>query len=444
MDIDSKTRQNLFEILGEVVYQRINGKEWCVDPYKRVTHDITKYKEAWQIYQHTMLPTYDKPFMFYHSMANNFGFDSMRYDDETVAYCNKHGLEIFFSELMTNSIGEKFNFYPTFVHKVSETAPKVIMEWEHEHNDRTHCFELAGVERFIQRNKLTNVTLCIGAKDVFEVYKRAYPNLNIVYKDIFLQSIIGQLQKYKVPENRVNSDSITHNFWCGNLRYMTYRHIVASYLSSYNAKISFGHKGTWSKLANNTWFDINAWKEKHPVYYKQIQKGIKELNKGNKYIDRQLGVSVPITGTVEDYLNYPDYDQYKGEPIYHSHCKPELYAGTFCAVVTESVFAQPIAQVSEKPLNAIQNFRPFVVVGTPYTLELLQDMGFRTFGDFWDESYDSEIHHEKRLVMLLELLNKIGNMSIEDCRAMYEDMREILEHNYNLINQKLFDKILNL
>ena len=103
MDIDSKTRQNLFEILGEVVYQRINGKEWCVDPYKRVTHDITKYKEAWQIYQHTMLPTYDKPFMYYHSMANNFGFDSMRYDDETVAYCNQHGLEIFF-----RSISQRF------------------------------------------------------------------------------------------------------------------------------------------------------------------------------------------------------------------------------------------------------------------------------------------------------------------------------------------------
>ena len=162
MDIDSRTRQNLFEILGEVVYQRINGKEWCVDPYKRVTHDITKYKEAWQIYQHTMLPDYDKPFMYYHSMANNFGFDSMRYDNETVAYCNEHGLEIFFSELMTNSIGEKFNFYPTFVHNVSETAPKVIMEWEHEYNDKIHCFELAGVQRFIQRNKLTNVTLCIG------------------------------------------------------------------------------------------------------------------------------------------------------------------------------------------------------------------------------------------------------------------------------------------
>ena len=75
MDIDSRTRQNLFEILGEVVYQRINGKEWCVDPYKRVTDDITKYKEAYQIFQHTMLPNYDKPFMYYHSMANNYGFD---------------------------------------------------------------------------------------------------------------------------------------------------------------------------------------------------------------------------------------------------------------------------------------------------------------------------------------------------------------------------------
>lgn len=439
-----KIRQNLFEILGEVVYQRINGREWCVDPYKRIHDDLSKFKEAYQIYRDTILPTYDKSFVYYHSMGNNYGFDSLRYDQDTVDYCNTHGLEIFFSELMTNSIGERFNFYPTFMHNVDVTAPKIIMEWEHDKNHLTHCFELEGVKRFIQRNKLTNVTLCIGIKDKFEVYKTQYPDLNIVYKDIFLQSIIGQLIKYKTDKNTIDPNTITHNFWCGNLRYMTYRHVVAAYLQNYSSKVSFGHKGPWRKLVDNIWFNLEHWKDTQPEIYQKTHAGAKLLNNRKHWIDKEFHTTVPITGTVEDYLNYPDYPQDPNEPIYHSHCQPDLYAGTFCAVVTESIFAQPVATVSEKPFNAIQNKRPFVVVGTPYTLELLHEMGFKTFNSFWDESYDTEMHHEQRLIKILNLLDTIGNMSIIECQEMYKEMQDVLEHNYKNLNNNLFDKVLKL
>lgn len=439
----NKFKENLFEILGEVVYQRINGREWCVDPYKRVTDDLSKFKEAYQIYQDTILTTYDKPFIYYHSMGNNYGFDSLRYDQETVDYCNTNGLEIFFSELMTNSVGEKFNFYPTFLQDTTQTASKIIMEWENQHNHHMHCFELEGVKRFIQRNKLTNVTLCVGVKDQLGVYQAAYPDLNIVYKDIFLQSIVRQLIKYKTPNNYIDSDSITHNFWCGNLRYMTYRHITASYLKNYNSKISFGHKGTWKQLNNNIWFDLESWKHKHSEIYKKIKLGHSSLNRNTLWIDKPFKNAIPITGTVQDYLNYPEYAQ-TNDPIYYTHCQPDLYANTFCAVVTESIFAQPVATVSEKPFNAIQNQRPFVIVGTPYTLELLHEMGFKTFDSFWDESYDQEANHETRLLKILNLLDTIGNMSIQECKEMYEQMCDILEYNYNHINQNLFDNILKL
>ena len=71
-------------------------------------------------------------------------------------------------------------------------------------------------------------------------------------------------------------------------------------------------------------------------------------------------------------------------------------------------------------------------------------MQYKTVGDFWDESYDKEIHHEKRLLKVLDVLDTIGKMTVYDCREMYAQMQDILEYNYNLIDQKLFDKILNL
>lgn len=440
----SKTVENLLEILGEVVYQKINGVEKCIDPYKHVTTDLSRFSEAYQIYKETMLPGYDKPFIYYHSIGNNYGFDALNYDQDTIDYCNQHGLEIFFNELLTNSVGEKFVFYPTFLHKVDDLYPKLQFEWEHKDNHLMHCFELEGVRKFINRNKLKNVTLYVGAKDTFDIYKHKYPDLKLVYKDIFLQSIVGQLIKYKTSENRINIENIEYNFWCGNLRYMTYRHIVAAYLTNYNSSISFGHKGSMSQLKNLLWFDLENWKSTQTEEYNKIKKGVVDLNKKTRFIDKPFSKTSNLTGTAEDYLNYPEYEQDPKEPIYYTHCVPELYSNTFCAVVTESIFAQPISTVSEKPFNAIQNFRPFLIVGPPYTLKLLKEMGFQTFGDYWDESYDTEIDHEQRLIKLLNIMDKIGNMSLLECKDMCKHMMPILEHNYNNINQNLFDKILNL
>ena len=74
------------------------------------------------------------------------------------------------------------------------------------------------------------------------------------------------------------------------------------------------------------------------------------------------------------------------------------------------------------------------MVAPPYTLEYMKTHGFQTFSDFWDESYDTETDHEKRLFKIFELIDAIDEMSIEDCRAMYKEMLPIIEHNWKLTN----------
>jgi hypothetical protein len=81
--------------------------------------------------------------------------------------------------------------------------------------------------------------------------------------------------------------------------------------------------------------------------------------------------------------------------------------------------------------------KPFVLGAPPYTLKLLKEHGFKTFSDFWDESYDSITVHEERLLKIFEVIDFINSKSIEELQEMYIQMKPILEHNYNLIKEKL-------
>jgi hypothetical protein len=77
----------------------------------------------------------------------------------------------------------------------------------------------------------------------------------------------------------------------------------------------------------------------------------------------------------------------------------------------------------------MQYQKPFIVVGPPKTLEYIRSLGFKTFNEFWDESYDDELNHGERLAKIFDLLEYFVNMPIEDLRVMYDKMRLTVEHN---------------
>ena len=108
----------------------------------------------------------------------------------------------------------------------------------------------------------------------------------------------------------------------------------------------------------------------------------------------------------------------------------ETYLSTFCAVVTESNFAHPFPMFSEKVINAMKAGRPFIVASSAGTLEYLRQHGFKTFGDFWDESYDLEENHERRLQKILQVIDYIDAMSIEQLQELYSKIKPTIEYNF--------------
>lgn len=81
--------------------------------------------------------------------------------------------------------------------------------------------------------------------------------------------------------------------------------------------------------------------------------------------------------------------------------------------------------------------KPFIMVGPPHTLKYMKEHGFKTFDEFWDESYDTCIDHEKRIFSIFALIEKLNAMSFEELAVMYTNMERVLEHNRTLLLKKL-------
>jgi len=63
-------------------------------------------------------------------------------------------------------------------------------------------------------------------------------------------------------------------------------------------------------------------------------------------------------------------------------------------------------------------------------LKELQKLGFKTFGEFWDESYDQEISFTKRLEKIIDIMKDLANKTHGELLQMTREMCHILEHNY--------------
>ena len=114
-----------------------------------------------------------------------------------------------------------------------------------------------------------------------------------------------------------------------------------------------------------------------------------------------------------------------------------MYNDSFVAIVSESRFAQPTANFSEKTLQVILNKKPFILLAPPFTLKYLKEnFGFKTFDKFWDESYDEEVIHIERMKKIFSIIDDIQNKPISELQDIYMQMKEIIDHNHRQLMTK--------
>jgi hypothetical protein len=104
-----------------------------------------------------------------------------------------------------------------------------------------------------------------------------------------------------------------------------------------------------------------------------------------------------------------------------------IYNESYYSIIAETTAFNSYSQFTEKIAKPILAKRPFIVFCGQYYLRNLRSLGFRTFDEIIDESYDSESDNLKRWSMAW---NQILYLSKMDPCTVYARANEILEYNY--------------
>ena len=105
------------------------------------------------------------------------------------------------------------------------------------------------------------------------------------------------------------------------------------------------------------------------------------------------------------------------------------YDQSWFSVVTETEMRNRPLRITEKALKPLLNYHPMLVLGNPGSLRLLREMGFRTFGQWIDESYDEEPDPRRRFEMVYREVQRLCALEEFELKRMEKAATETLAHN---------------
>ena len=141
-------------------------------------------------------------------------------------------------------------------------------------------------------------------------------------------------------------------------------------------------------------------------------------------------------------LDNPNFSQYPMEnsvdPVKH------LYDNSLVNIVTETYFFNNIILITEKTNKPIAFMQPFILLGAARSLQHDKDMGFRTFGEFWDETYDLELDDKLRFIKIMAVIESIAKWTEEQRIEFTVKVKDIVDYNVNHLNTMQDVEIENL
>ena len=175
----------------------------------------------------------------------------------------------------------------------------------------------------------------------------------------------------------------------------------------------------------------------------QLKSSINDEEVFNKILfgSRTLRKRLPLTLTINDHNQNVNY--IIDEDI-------RLFDDSYFSVVTETNFfpyndhnnLEKFANefFSEKTYKPIIMKHPFVLLAPSNSLSNLKRIGYKTFSPWIDESYDNEKDHTKRLVKVVNEIERLCKQTPEQWINWQKGIAEIVEYNYSvLINRKITD-----
>lgn len=146
----------------------------------------------------------------------------------------------------------------------------------------------------------------------------------------------------------------------------------------------------------------------------------------------KINKSLPPEYEIPEFKDaYPQYGH--DQEIYalpYNHSRINLVTETLADDPNRGGYPYFLTEKIWKPIICQQ---PFIVYGQRGYLKCLREMGFRTFSNVWDESYDDEKDCLKRGSMIACLARSLLDM---DSEKLYLETKDIRSHNLKIFSDK--------
>ena len=130
-----------------------------------------------------------------------------------------------------------------------------------------------------------------------------------------------------------------------------------------------------------------------------------------------------------------DYSQLN----YLSQIIPQrVYDATYVTLVAESETYYNGYYMSEKISKPLIAEKPFLIFAAPGYLQALHSVGFKTFGDWWSEEYDTIEDPDKRIQAMVESLESFNNLPTETKINYIKEMKTVTKHNREICQSSKF------
>lgn len=178
--------------------------------------------------------------------------------------------------------------------------------------------------------------------------------------------------------------------------------------------------------------------EDHTGNWDKVWHGLKSLAYGNTEMTDAIKESDSIRSMPPLYL---DTDNLHVNHVELTDATKKFYRDSYFSIVSETTFFykhkdQNSRFITEKTFKAIAMKHPFIIVSLPKSLDVLKHLGYKTFSPWIDESYDLEYDDNKRMMMIVNEIERLSNLSPSDLEHFLVAMREISSYNYNVLQNK--------
>lgn len=107
----------------------------------------------------------------------------------------------------------------------------------------------------------------------------------------------------------------------------------------------------------------------------------------------------------------------------------EEYDRSWFSAVTETEMHNHPCRITEKVLKPLLNFHPMVLFGNPSSLKLIHELGFETFPELVDETYDDVLPAGKRFELAFSQVERLCRMDEAQMADLTGLLAEKLEFN---------------